>query len=779
MGVTISGVVKEKETQSIIPYANVIVKSETDNTFVTGAATNEEGRFIIENVSSGNYILEISIIGFNTAKQSLFVGELSKFLDVKTILLTGDITSLDEVLINTKQEEVSTKMDKKTYSLKNNISQSGGSVLQAMQNLPSVTIQDGKVQLRGNDKVTVLIDGKQTALTGFGNQNGLDNIPASAIEKIEIINNPSSKYDANGNAGIINIIYKKNNIQGFNGKVGFTGGLGSLWERKANLPDIRPQYKMTPKINPSVSLNYRENKLNVFFQGDYLYTETLNKNEFVNRTYDDGTIINRQTKRNRDTQFITLKTGFDLNIDEQNTLTVSGLYGGEIIIDNGDEPFVNENNERLYLWRFLEDEVKTTIMATANYQHKFKEAGRLLNVGFNYTFHREDEKYFFENIQPTFSGKDSFKLLSDEQVYDFNVDYVRPLKYGKFETGIKLRKRNIPINMEFFQGQNSPIDAGAGGWAEYKEIIPALYGNYSFENETYEAEIGLRMEYVDLNYLVNPDHNTYTSNGYNYTEPFPNMRFAYKLNEDNKISLFYNRRVDRPNEVDIRIFPKYDDAELIKVGNPALRPQFTNLIELGYKTSWESGSLYTALYHRFADGTITRISSTDGTSNIIYAIFQNAGKSYNSGIEMVFEQFITDWYSFNLNGNMYLNKIDAFTVENLYPTPNTFSADAQEITSGSLKLNNTLKLSNKVNAQLSAVYLASDIIPQGKIDSRFSLDFGMKKSIQEGKGELFLNATDLLNTMTVKTEIFGEGFKYTSSNYAESQVIRLGYSYKF
>ncbi|MDO7172961.1 outer membrane beta-barrel protein [Mariniflexile sp. AS56] len=777
--ITISGTVKELETQVAIPYANVILKSENNQTFVTGTATNEEGRFTIENVSSGNYILEVSTIGFNTETQALFVGKLSKFLDVKTILLTENITSLNEVLVTTEQDEVSSKMDKKTYSLKDNISQSGGSVLQAMQNLPSVTIQEGKVQLRGNDKVTVLIDGKQTALTGFGNQNGLDNIPASAIEKIEIINNPSSKYDANGNAGIINIIYKKNNIQGFNGKVGFTGGLGSLWERKANLPDIRPQYTMTPKINPSLALNYRKNKVNVFFQGDYLYTETLNKNEFVNRVYDDGTIINRQTKRNRDTKFITLKSGLDWNIDDRNTLTVSGLYGGEIIIDNGDEPFVDENNERLYLWRFLEDEVKTTIMATANYQHKFKEAGRLLTVGFNYTFHREDEKYFFENIQPTFTGLDSFKLLSDEQVYDFNIDYVRPLKYGKFETGIKLRKRNIPINMEFFQGQNSPIDAGAGGWAEYKEIIPALYGNYSFENETYEAEIGLRMEYVDLNYLVNPDHNTYSSDGYNYTEPFPNMRFAYKLNENNKISVFYNRRVDRPNEVDIRIFPKYDDAELIKVGNPALRPQFTNLIELGYKTNWEQGSLYTALYHRFSEGTITRISSTDGSSNIIYAIFQNAGKSYNSGLEMVFEQDITDWYAVNLNGNVYRNQIDAFTVENLYPSPNTFSADKQEITSGNLKLNNTLKLSKKVDAQLSAVYLAKDIIPQGKIESRFSIDFGIKKSIQKGKGELFLNATDLLNTMTVKTEIFGQGFKYTSSNYAESQVIRLGYSYKF
>jgi outer membrane receptor protein involved in Fe transport len=777
--ITVSGNIKEKETNNALPYSNVILKKEKDNAFVTGTATNEEGRFTIENIASGNYILEVSTIGFNTYSQPLFIGSLSKYIDIQTIELTENITSLNEVVITSEQEEISSKMDKKTYSLKDNISQSGGSVLQAMQNLPSVTINEGKVQLRGNDKVTVLIDGKQTAITGFGNQNGLDNIPASAIETIEIINNPSSKYDANGNAGIINIIYKKNKTQGFNGKAGFTFGLGSLWERKENFPDIRPQYTATPKINPSLSLNYRKNKVNLFFQGDYLYTETLNKNEFVNRTYDDGTIIMRQTKRNRDTQFTTFKSGMDWTIDDENSLTISALYGSEVIIDNGDEPFVDENFERLRLWQFLEDEVKTTIMATANYQHKFKQAGRLLNVGFNYTFHREDEKYFFDNIQPTFTGRDSFKLLSDEQVYDFNIDYVRPLKYGKFETGVKLRKRNIPINMEFFPGQNSPLDVGAGGWAEYKELIPALYGNYSYENETYEAEIGLRMEYVDLNYLVNPDHNTYSSDGYNYTEPFPNMRLAYKFNESNKISVFYNRRVDRPNEVDIRIFPKYDDAELIKVGNPALRPQFTNLVELGYKTSWEKGSLYSAIYHRFADGTITRISTTVPNSNLIYAIFQNAGKSRNTGAEMVFEQEIADWYSFNLNTNIYFNQIDAFTVTNLYPEEHQFSAEKQDITSGSIKLNNTFNLSKSVDAQLSAVYLAPDIIPQGKAESRFSIDFGVKKSIQKDKGELFLNATDLFNTMVVKTKIQGNNFSYTSANYSESQVIRLGYSYKF
>jgi outer membrane receptor protein involved in Fe transport len=779
--ITISGTVKEKDTQNNIAYASVVLKTKLDNAFVIGTATNEEGLFTIDNIESGNYFLEISTIGFLTYKEPIFIGSLSKFIDLKTIELKEDIASLNEVIIDTKRDEISAKMDKKTYSLKENINQNGGSVLQAMQNLPSVSVLDGKVKLRGNDKVIVLIDGKQTALTGFGNQAGLDNIPSSAIDRIEVINNPSSKYDANGNGGIINIIYKKNKTQGFNGKIGFTGGLGALWERKENLPSIRPQYTATPKINPSVSLNYRKDNVNVFFQGDYLYTETLNKNEFVTRTYDDGTIINQQSKRNRDTHFSTFKSGIDWNLDDKNTITFSGLYGTEVIIDNGDQPFFNEDlSNRLRLWQFLEDEVKITAMATASYLHKFKEAGHNLTLGFNYTFHREDEKYFFDNILPNETvSKNSFKLLSDEQVYDFNIDYVKPLKYGKMETGIKVRKRNIPINMQFFPDTNTPLDIEAGGEAEYKEFIPAAYGNYIFENENYEAEIGLRVEYVDLNYYVNPNHNTYKSGGYNYFEPFPNVRFAKKIDENNKISLFYNRRVDRPNEVDIRIFPKYDDAEIIKVGNPNLRPQFTNLLELGYKTSWNSGCLYSALYHRFADGTITRISSTVGNDPLIYAIYQNAGKSFNSGIEMIYEEKVSDSYSFNLNGNVYQNKIDAFSVVNLYPTENIFSADKQKITSGTLKLNNTFHFTKSLDAQLTASYLAPDIIPQGKRASMFSLDLGLKKSIQKGKGELFLNATDLLNTMIIKQTIKGETFSYTSNNYYETQVIRLGYTYKF
>lgn len=777
--VTVSGSVKNKRKVGLA-YANVIVKTLKDSAFVSGTVTDNSGRFTLTSVKPGDYILISSLAGYETKQQTLFVGSLSEFLDVATIELQENVALLKEVVVAAKREDVSGKLDKKTFSAADNISQSGGSILQAMQNLPGVTVQDGKVQLRGSDKITILIDGKQTALTGFGSQNGLDNIPASAIDKIEIINNPSSKFDANGNAGIINIIMKKEKKEGFNGKVGLTTGLGALWVRKENLPDIRPQYTATPKINPSIALNYRKNKVNAFLSADNLYTQTLNKNEFVTRTYDDGTIIQQQTKRNRNTNYFTAKAGLDWYIDKQNTLTISGLFGSEKIIDRGDEPFFNADlTQRKRLWQFLEDELKTTVMASAAYQHKFAQPGHLLNLGFNYTFHREDEKYFFDNIMPTFTGKDAFKLISDEHVADFNLDYVKPLRYGRFEGGLKFRYRKIPTDMLFIPGLNSPLDVNAGGWATYKETIPAVYGNYVFENKKVEAELGLRVEYVKLQYDVNPNHPTYKSDGYNYTQPFPNLRFAYKINDKNKISVFYNRRVDRPNEVDIRIFPKYDDAEIIKVGNPALRPQFTNSIELGYKTNWKNGYAYAALYHRFADGTITRISSTVGSSNLIYAIFQNAGKSYNTGVEAIWNQRVSKAYTFNINGNVYRNQINAFTVQNLYPQPHTFSAATQDIVSGNVKLNNVFRLRKGVEAQLTAIYLAPDIIPQGKIDARFSLDAGIKKAIQKGKGELFFNATDLLNTMVPKKQITGEGFRYTSADYYETQVVRLGYNYKF
>ncbi|MEP0984364.1 TonB-dependent receptor [Ekhidna sp.] len=778
--VNVSGTIKDKVSNEALPFVTVQMQ-RPDSSLVTGTISNEKGLFSIGGIEPGDYLLKISYIGYKKYISALYVGSNSGFIDVGAIVLEEDVQQLNEVVVTAQQDAVSGQMDKKTFTVEDNVSQGGGSVLQSMQNLPGVTTQDGQVQLRGNDQVMILIDGKQTAITGFGNQNGLDNIPASAVDKIEIINNPSAKYDANGNGGIINIVMKKEEQKGFNGKVGLSTGLGALWVRQENLEGIRPQYQATPKINPSLSLNYRKKKVNFFLQADNLYTETLNKNEFVTRTYDDGTVINQQLKRNRNTNFFSSKAGMDWYINDYNNLTISGLFSQESIKDYGDQPFFNGNDgENLRLWQFLEDEVLTAAMASVAYEHKFQQPGHKLNVGFNYTFDREDEKYFFTNTQPSFSTEESFFLIADQKVADFNFDYTRPLKHGLLETGIKFRKRTIPTDMQFNpSATNSVLDTGADGLATYTETIPAIYGNYIYEVKKLEAEIGLRVEYVDLQYDVDPNHNTYQSDGYDYLQPFPNARLTYRINDSNQLSAFYNRRVDRPDEVDIRIFPKYDDAEIIKVGNPGLQPQFTNSFELGYKNGWDNGYFYGATYHRFSDGTITRVATTVDTTNLIYNISQNAGKSSNTGIEVVISQELTDNINISMNLNGYYNQIDAFTIINQYPVENTFTAEQQEVYSGNIKLNTNFKLGKNAEAQLSAIYLAPDIIPQGTIDSRFSLDLGVKKMIQNGKGELFLNATDLLNTMVIRKEINGNNFSYTSNDYYETQVIRFGYNFKF
>lgn len=409
--VTISGAIKDNKEKSPLPYVPVVLLNSSDSTFIAGGLSEDDGRFSLTGINQGSYLIKISGLGFREYIRPVLAGELSSFLDLGNIMLESVTNNLSEVVVSTSQDAVSSRMDKKTYGLSDNLTQAGSSVLEAVKNLPGVTVQDGKLQLRGSDKIMVLMDGQQTALTGFGNQSGLDNIPASAIEKIEIINNPSAKYDANGNAGIINIVYKKEKKEGFNGKVGLAGGLGALWTKKENYPSIRPQYQATPKLNPSLSLNYRKRKLNLFFQGDNLYTKTLNKNEFADRYYDDGTIIRQQVKRNRTTNTVTGKAGMDWLADDRNTFTFSGLFSSEKIMDRGDQPFFNGTlTERQRLWQFIEDELKTTVTASAAWQHKFREPGRQLNAGINYTFHREDEQYFFTNIMSTSLGRSTRRL---------------------------------------------------------------------------------------------------------------------------------------------------------------------------------------------------------------------------------------------------------------------------------------------------------------------------------------------------------------------------------
>ncbi|MBC7841432.1 MAG: TonB-dependent receptor [Gemmatimonadaceae bacterium] len=779
--VTISGRVVDGESRTGLPFLTLQLRAVKDSAFVSGRLSTESGAFTFTGIKPGTYVLTTRAIGYQPIRQRVLVGELSAFLDLGLVTMRRETQTLNGVVVKADADGVAAALDRRTFTVADNVSQAGGSVLQAMSTVPGVTVaQDGTLQVRGSDRVAVLIDGKQTALTGFGSQTGLANLPASAVERIEIITNPSARFDANASAGIINLVLKKQEQRGFNGTVGFTGGAGALWVKRENLPTIRPQFRGTPKLNPSIAVNYRTGATNGFLQADWLHAPTLNKNEFSTRTYDDGTVILQQVKRNRRTDYGTLKAGVDHEVGNRNTLNVSGLFNREKIIDNGDNPYFQGSLQNRYrLWQFLEDEVKYTAFGTAVLTHNFPQPGHTLAFTTNYSFHREDEQYFFTNTRPSTVGTDAFKLLSDEHVVDLNADYIRPLRQGRVEAGFKGRYRSIPVNMQFFPGLDSPLDTGAGGWAKYRETIPAVYGNYVFENQRLELEGGMRLEGIRLNYDVNPDHNTYKSDGYSYLQLFPNMRAAWKFGDAQKLSLFVNRRVDRPNEVDIRIFPKYDEPELIKVGNPSLQPQFATSAELGYKAGWTSGSVYAAAFHRIITGTITRITTQVPGSVLLYNVFQNGGRSASTGTELTWQQTLTPRLSLAANGSLFQRTADAFSGVNQYPTPTPYAMPRQSLTSGTLKVNSLVRLPHGWQTQISAIYLAPDLLPQGRIGSRFSLDLGAKVSVQRGKGEIVINATDVLNTNQATRTTRGTDFQLVSTDYLETQVIRVGYTWKF
>lgn len=777
----ISGSIKDKQTQEAMPYVTVVVVNSNDE-FVSGTITNEKGFFSLEDISTGDYRVKFSYVGYNDHEAPVHVGRLSNYLDMGIITLSEAMVELEGVVVTATRAEVDARMEKKTFSMDANISQQGGSVLQAMSNLPGVTIdREGKLFLRGSDKVTILIDGKQTAITGLGTQSGLDNIPASAIESVEIINNPSAQYDASGMAGIINIIFKKDREMGFHGRAGLVLGLGSLTEGRKNFDGIRNQYRYTPKINPSFSANYKTDRFNYFVQADMLYHKQVMKNEFTVRNYADKTVVHQQFLENRTQPIYNIKGGIDFTPNSRNTFTFSALYNYREYTDLGDIPYNDAAGKRLRLWQYHENEVNQTLFATITHKHSFEQPGHSLTSSFNYSFRRKDEIFHFTNREynPDLFGNDTTGLIADENIFDLTVDYTKPLKSGRVDIGTKQRARIFPNNIFFNPGENSILDPTLAGSAEYDEWLSALYGTYVFERKKFELEAGIRLEYAKIDYRVDPNHSVYKSTGFKYFDPFPNVRATWILSDRVRLSAFYNRRVDRPEERDLRTFPTYASPEILSMGNPNLLPQFTQSFELGYRQSWESGYLYSAVYARLSKNVLTKIISEVPGSNLLAEVNQNADKSHNMGVELIFNQQLGKKLRFNANTNFYRNHIGAFSIVNAYPSNIPFSSEANKILAGNVKLNFAVQFNGKTDMQITGTYLTPDIIPQGKILARYSMDAGITRKIQQGKGELFLNATDVFNTLTTRYEINGTTFNLKSDDYYETQAVRVGYSYRF
>lgn len=473
----------------------------------------------------------------------------------------------------------------------------GGTILDALKNVPGVTVdQDGKVSLRGSDQVAILIDGRQSSLTGFGNQRGLDGVSAANIAAIEIINNPSARFDAAGMAGIINIIYKKEQQLGWSGDLGMGVGMGQFTRQRADLPTELGSFANNEKLIPSVNLNYQTENVRSFVQGEVLFQDRLPNNEFTTRFYDDGRVIESQVPENREQYHYTVRLGVDWTLSPSNTMSVSGVHDFESHRDVAQVPFILQSSgQRARFWFWREEEDTGFTNATFNLKHQFGAAGHELGVNLQYTRGLEDEAYFLNEESPVRIGTDMTHLVAAEHTLPLSIDYTKPLKTGRLELGTKLQRRWIPVTYTVDRGVQSVIYEGLGDFSDWDENIFAAYANLVRITPRYILEGGIRAEETQVSYTIPPDNIYYPgSDAYDYFELFPNVKFTYNMTPANRVTVAYNRRVDRPGEPELRIFPKYDDPELLKVGNPFLRPQFTNAYEAAYLRSWTGGSMSTA-----------------------------------------------------------------------------------------------------------------------------------------------------------------------------------------
>ncbi|MBT5032630.1 MAG: TonB-dependent receptor [Proteobacteria bacterium] len=783
--VTVSGSVADSQTGLSLNNATITVFSVDSDLIATAAVTDESGRFILTGLASGNYSLSYTAPGYEKSTNALLVGTKNTIYDLGQIALMRIDGDLEELVVVGQSDRLEASLNNRIYNLSDNVAQSGGSLLDAMKTLPGVTVeQDGKVMLRGSDRVVILIDGKPSAITGYGNQTGLDSIPSANAESIEIINNPSSRYDAAGMAGIINITYKKENQEGFTGDFGLSVGAGALSKPREDLPTDLGSFSINPKVQPSVNLNYNTDKARYFLQAEVLLQDRLPNNEFTTRFYDDGRVIESQVPENREQVHYVIKTGADWLVNDNHSFFLSALFDYESHEDNAQVPFIDQasgTRNRFWFWR--EEEVTGYANLSFSHKYSFIEPGHELDSSIQFTRGWEDESYFLNEESPVRIGTDATHLDATEYTIPVQVDYTRPLASGRLETGLKYQKRWIPVTYLVDRGVQSVIYEGLGDFSDWNEDIYAGYANYVFERPTFDVEAGIRLEQTDVAYEFSAQNIYYDENdAYDYFEIYPNVRFTWKLNGENSLAVYMNRRVDRPGEPELRIFAKYDDPELLKVGNPYLRPQFTNNYEVAFQHLWGSGSVIASLYYRDISNAFTRIFAQDVSNpnyDIVNRIYQNTGDAQHTGLEILFTQDISDTWRLSGSFNWYNIQIDEHDVTILFPFQRDLTIAASDDDTWEIKVSNEFQLPWEVEAQVSFIYYADRAIDQGTQEARSSLDLGFKKPVFDNRGEINFSFSDVLNDFGLKQNINSTGFDAIYENYYETQVVNIGLKYWF
>lgn len=782
-GATVAGRTVDSITRAPIALVTVVLVDAASGDTLYGTLAGSDGRFLMRGLMPGRYTLATRLVGYRPAEVSLLVSELNPSYDLGDIPLAR-LTTLGEVAVSADAIRTA-GVDSEVYRLGEGATPTTGSVLDALKNVPGVTVdQEGRVSLRGSDRVAILIDGRPSSLTGLGSQRGLDNIPAGNIEAVEIIHNPAARFDAAGMAGIINIIYRQEQSSGLSGDVALSLGVGRLARQRADLPTDIGSYSRNKKITPSLNLSYGAGRVRTSLQGEVLIQDDLPNNEFTTRFYDDGRVIESQVPENREQTHTIVRLGADLGVGSANVFSISGIHDLETHTDRAEVPFIlRATGERERFWFWRERESTGLVNAAFNWKHAFRTPGHELDVNLQYTRGWEDEAYFLNEVSSVRTGTDMTHVDAVENTLPLSIDYTRPLASGRIELGAKLQRRWLPVTYTVDRGDQSVIYPGLGDFTDWDEDIVAAYGNLVRVKDAYTLEAGVRLEQTGVTYTV-PDDNIYYDAGdaYDYFQVFPNVKMSHALGGAFRVIAAYNRRIDRPGEPELRIFPKYDDPELLKVGNPYLRPQLSHVMELGIGRGWAGGSMTASGYHRDITDAFQRVYAIDSSNahyDVVNKIYENIGHARQTGVQLVAEQQVAGPWGVSGSVNWFVHDIDALETMLLFPTARPFTIPASRDATWDLTLNNRLRFSGGQELQLSFISYAARNVPQGRERARSSLDLAASWPLGNERGDVTFTFADILSDFAVRRDIEGQGFSAVYENLMETQAAAVRLRVRF
>ena len=768
---TVSGSVTDSETNVPLEYATISLKHKRLPDKIFGGITDENGKFSVE-VNPGMYNIKIDYISFESyVDDNLRVIENT---DIGNIALNLDVSMLDEVEVRAERTQVEIRLDKKIYNVGQDITVRGGNVSDVLANIPSIDVDfDGNISLRGNNNVTILINGKPSGLVGLSGPQGLRSIPSESIEKVEVVTSPSARYSAEGTAGILNIILKKQDLLGFNGNVDLNIG--------------------EPKnTGASGTFNLRNNKINFFSTTSI--KDSDNSGSFIGNTeyFNSNLKIDNNTNSNRNRKNTFLNLGVEYYFDDDTSLSLSGFYrkGDELsysknIVNDITNIDIVSSNERVA----NDEELEESFEYSLDFYKDFDDDGHTLSAKVSYEENDENSIDKIEDYSTIpFVSESSFERTTNidfQNRFLAQVDYVYPIDENtEFEFGYRGRflDRETDFDVSFLNGGTYQSDPGLSNIFKYNESINSFYTQFGKKINSVSVLLGLRYE------ASKQEIDQRTTNQFEvkkYSDLFPTVNLAYEISDVESLTLGYSKRVRRPRGWDINPFPRRNSITSYRRGNPFLDPTFTSAYEVDYLKRFKKITINTAIFYRQSDGNVERIQQEtgelvdlivdNGTNNPVlqvpvleyYPINLSTNKRFGSELSITY----TPSRSVRINGSFTLN---SSKIRGDY-LGQSFDSDD---TNWSARFNGFIRLPKNYSLQFFGFL-------RGPSENAFSKSkaFGfttaaIQKSIFNQKGNISLRYSDLFNTGKWRSITTRESFRSESEGQWREPSLILTLSYR-